>query len=55
VPYLSALEVSVSRQGAIQIYDYFLANVNVNTKRVVKYCDFGPIESYISETVQDGR
>jgi len=26
----------------------------VNTKWVAEYCDFGPIECYISETVQDG-
>jgi len=27
----------------------------LNTKRVAKYSDFGPIERYISETVQDRR
>ena len=27
----------------------------LNTRGVVKYSDFGPIEGYISETVQDGR
>ena len=27
----------------------------LNTTGVVKYSDFGPIEGYISETVQDGR
>ena len=26
-----------------------------NTTGVAKYGDFGPIEGYISETVQDGR
>jgi len=27
----------------------------LNTRGVVKYSDFGPIEGYISETVQDRR
>jgi len=27
----------------------------LNTRGVVKYSDFGPIEGYISETVQDSR
>ena len=27
----------------------------LNTIGVAKYSDFGPIEGYISETVQDGR
>ena len=27
----------------------------LNTKRVAEYSDFGPIERYISETVQDRR
>jgi len=27
----------------------------LNARGVVKYSDFGPIEGYISETVQDGR
>jgi len=27
----------------------------LNTRVVVKYSDFGPIEGYISETVQDRR
>jgi len=26
----------------------------LNTRRIAKYSDFGPIEGYISETVQDG-
>ena len=27
----------------------------LNTRGVAKYSDFGPIDDYISETVQDGR
>jgi len=27
----------------------------LNTRGVAKYSDFGPIEGYVSETVQDGR
>ena len=27
----------------------------LNTRGVVKYSDFGPIDGYISETVQDRR
>ena len=27
----------------------------LNTRRVAKYSDFGPIDGYISETVQDRR
>jgi len=27
----------------------------LNPRGVVKYSDFGPLEGYISETVQDGR
>jgi len=27
----------------------------LNTRGVTKYSDFGPIEGYISETLQDGR
>jgi len=27
----------------------------LNTRGVAKYSDFGPIEGYISETVQDSR
>jgi len=27
----------------------------LNTRGVAKYCDFGPIDGYISETVQDRR
>jgi len=27
----------------------------LNPRGVAKYSDFGPIEGYISETVQDGR
>ena len=27
----------------------------LNTRGVAKYSDFGPINGYISETVQDGR
>ena len=27
----------------------------LNTREVAKYSDFGPIEGYISETVQDKR
>ena len=29
--------------------------VELNTRGVVKYSDFGPIDGYISETVQDRR
>jgi len=29
--------------------------VELNTRGVVKYNDFGAIEGYIAETVQDGR
>jgi len=28
---------------------------DLNTTRVAKYSDIGPIEGYVSETVQDGR
>jgi len=31
------------------------AGGGVNAKGVAKYSDFGPIQGYISETVQDGR
>jgi len=27
----------------------------LNPREVAKYSDFGPIEGYITETVQDGR
>jgi len=27
----------------------------LNARRIAKYSDFGPIEDYISETVQDRR
>ena len=27
----------------------------LNTRRVAKYRDFGPIDSYISDTMQDSR
>ena len=32
-----------------------LTSVELNTRGVAKYSDFGPIERYISETVQDRR
>ena len=32
-----------------------LRRVELNTRGVAKYSDFGPIDGYISETVQDRR
>ena len=35
--------------------DHYSLNIVVNTRGVNKYSDFGPIDGYISETVQDRR
>jgi len=44
---------------AVEIFDNISAALGtlgeLNTTGVAKYSDFGPIEGYISETVQDGR
>jgi len=50
--------------GTLTEKPVLLANVNsrgtpppgeLNTRGVAKYSDFGPIDGYISETVQDRR